>query len=246
MHKLIPLLFLTQAVFAEPGATNSQPSSTSTTKTQLLASERAVAETWGLDVEEWQRYRHLQQGIRGSISPSTLSPIEVLGIHARDAAERRHYAELWARAMHDDAERVLAFQHAYDAAFKRLYSNQPMIDLAKLANQEVPPARFGAADRLILITSLNCPSCDTVFEKLRTHIDKVEGIDVFVVGEGAELAAIRDWVRTNNINASWLRSRRLTVNKGTEGIELAGGVPTPPAIYRLTNGSIEQVAYAEL
>ena len=69
---------------------------------------------------EWQRYRQLMQGIRGSISPETISPIEVLGIHARDEAERQRYADAWASAMHEDVDRILAFQRAYDEAGKRL------------------------------------------------------------------------------------------------------------------------------
>jgi hypothetical protein len=37
--------------------------------------------------------------LRGSISPSSLSPIEVLGIHARNGEERRRYADQWAMMM---------------------------------------------------------------------------------------------------------------------------------------------------
>ena len=59
--------------------------SSSTESSVLSDSERARARTWNLSESEWQRYRQLMQGIRGSISPGTISPIEVLGIHARDA-----------------------------------------------------------------------------------------------------------------------------------------------------------------
>ena len=80
----------------------------------------------------WRRYKQLMQGIRGSISPATISPIEVLGIHARDDAERQRYAEVWAHAMYEDAGRILAFQRAYDAATKRLYPNMSLIDISRL------------------------------------------------------------------------------------------------------------------
>ena len=84
--------------------------------TQQIESQTFRAEQWGLDLTEWQRYKFLMQGIRGSVSPATLSPIEVLGIHARNSDERRRYAEQWAVMMRDDAERILAFQRAYDDA----------------------------------------------------------------------------------------------------------------------------------
>ena len=42
----------------------------------------------------------------------------------------------WARAMHEDADRILAFQHAYDAASKRLYPNEPLIDVDAVARKD--------------------------------------------------------------------------------------------------------------
>jgi integrating conjugative element protein (TIGR03759 family) len=83
---------------------------------RLPASELARARIWELSEVEWLRYQQLVKGIRGSVSPSAISPIEVLGIHARDEAERQRYAQIWARAMHEDVERILAFQHAYEKA----------------------------------------------------------------------------------------------------------------------------------
>ena len=62
----------------------------------LSTSDRVRAQLWDLSETEWQRYQQLMQGIRSSISPSTISPIEVLGIHARDEAELQRYAEEWA------------------------------------------------------------------------------------------------------------------------------------------------------
>ncbi|MDZ7753293.1 MAG: hypothetical protein U5S82_16990 [Gammaproteobacteria bacterium] len=87
---------------ADPGNTPSGNTTTSATlleRTPLTKNERARAGIWGLSLDEWQRYRTLMEGIRGSISPGTISPIEVLGIHARDEAERRRYAEQWAVMM---------------------------------------------------------------------------------------------------------------------------------------------------
>jgi len=117
-------------------ATRSQFAQTSDVVTPLSPTEKARATTWNLSDTEWRRYRSLMDGIRGSISPATLSPIEVLGIHARDEAERRRYAERWARLMREDAERILAFQHAYDQAWQRLFPAEPLIDLARLPDEK--------------------------------------------------------------------------------------------------------------
>jgi len=44
--------------------------------------ERSKAADWGLSESEWERYRRLMAGLRGSLSVPNITPIEVLGIHA--------------------------------------------------------------------------------------------------------------------------------------------------------------------
>jgi len=55
---------------------------------QSKATDSSITQTeqkhlmWGLSSAEYARYEELMKGIRGSISPKTISPLEVLGIHA--------------------------------------------------------------------------------------------------------------------------------------------------------------------
>lgn len=92
---------------------------------------RELAKTWGLTVDEIARYQALMRGYRGAVSVSNISPVEVLGIHARDDAERRRYAELLARIMVEDAQRVLAFERERIAAMDRLYPNLKVMDVGR-------------------------------------------------------------------------------------------------------------------
>ena len=179
----------------------------------LSESERTRARTWNLSELEWQRYRQLMQGIRGSISPETISPIEVLGIHARDEAERQRYADAWAHAMHEDVDRILAFQHAYDAAGKRLYPNEPLIDVDQLPAKEEATSVFQSIDRLLFFARPACPVCDALMNKLLKRIDEVSGIDIYLLGLApGDDAAVRAWASTQRIDPAWVRSRRVTLN----------------------------------
>ena len=131
-------LCLTLPVYADSVQTAESRSSNAPaieqSATKRIDSQVFRADEWGLDVSEWQRYQSLLQGIRGSVSPATLSPLEVLGIHARSADERHRYAEQWAVMMRDDAERILAFQRAYDDAQRRLFPNGLLIDPGVVAS----------------------------------------------------------------------------------------------------------------
>ncbi len=123
----------------------SQTASTERKFSDLDDRDRVVAEIWGLSNEEMQRAKVLLQGPRAAFSVQNLSPVEALGIHARSDAERRRYAELFARAFHQDVERSLAWNSAYQEAIQRLYPNEPMVDFSGLPKVAAP---VGSADAL--------------------------------------------------------------------------------------------------
>ncbi|MDZ7770156.1 MAG: TIGR03759 family integrating conjugative element protein [Woeseiaceae bacterium] len=218
-----------------------------TENTPLTASERARARTWELSETEWRRYRSLMQGIRGSVSPENLSPIEVLGIHARDAAERRQYAEAWARAMRADAERILAFQHAYDAAHERLFPDQALIDVAQLAAFPKSRSALESGDRLLVFTLIDCPSCNAVLGRAIDRLDGIAGLDIYVTGAPPDDAAIRAWAQERGIERDWVHERRVTLNRdGGLLKEIDPDATELPAIFRRRGERIERLAYAAL
>ena len=115
----------TQEARTQTGSTQVAPVQNSWTT--LNDHDRLLAQIWGLTEEEMERAKVLLQGPRKAFSVENLSPIEALGIHARTDAERRKYAEKFARAFHDDVQRSLAWQTAYTEAMNRLYPNEPVI-----------------------------------------------------------------------------------------------------------------------
>ena len=124
---------------------------------------------WQLSETEWQRYQMLMQGIRGSISPKSLSPLEVLGIHAETAQERQKYARLWAKLMREDVERTLAFQKAYQEATLELYGKEPLFDPALLTSMTAAKSDAHSLqdhDRLLVfIKASSCQQCTVLSHK---------------------------------------------------------------------------------
>lgn len=113
--------------------------------TGLNQNDLVQAQIWGLTPEEMQRAKLLLQGPRASFSVTNLSPIEALGIHARNDAERRKYAEMFARAFHQDVDRSLAWDRAFQQAMQTLYPNEPVVDFR---GQSPVVAPVGTADLL--------------------------------------------------------------------------------------------------
>jgi integrating conjugative element protein (TIGR03759 family) len=228
--------------------TESGKGSSSTERSDLSDSERTRARTWNLSEPEWQRYRQLMQGIRGSISPGTISPIEVLGIHARDEAERQRFAERWAQTMHQDAERILAFQHAYDEAIRRLYPGERLIDPDRLPEPSEKTGSLEPGDRVLFFTRAECPACDALFGRLIQKIDAIAGIDVYLMGDGnANDQYVREWARQQGIEPKWVHTRRVTLNHDAGALDqLTHGEGQVPYLMRLRGEAVSQLRAADL
>ena len=214
----------------------------------LSATDLARARIWDLSEVEWRRYQQLLQGIRGSISPSTISPIEVLGIHARDAAERQRYAEVWARAMHEDVDRILAFQRAYDAAGKHLYPNEPLIDIDRLPGKIDETRVFQSSDHLLFFARPECPACDVMLKKLLKRIDEVRVIDIYLmeIAPGDDVA-VREWASAHQIKPEWVRGRQITLNHDGGGLgSLTSGQGKAPYLLRRRGEELSRLRTSDL
>ncbi len=225
---------------SETQSNNTDVSTSTSVPNRLTPFELARSRSWGLSETEWRRYKSLMQGIRGSISPPTISPIEVLGIHARNDDERRRYAERWASVMREDVERILAFQHAYDAAGKRLYPNDQIIDVSRLPGRKENDRDLQAEDRVLLFTRPDCATCDALLNTLLKQIDKVAGIDLYITGfEPGDDPAIRRWAVEHGIKADWVHNRRVTLNHEAGVFErLTHGKAEIPYLMRRREGDL--------
>ena len=135
-------------------------------------------------------------------------------------AERQRYAERWAQTMHEDAERILAFQHAYDAAIRRLYPGESLIDPGRLPEPSEKTGSLEPGDRVLFFTRAECPVCDALFGRLIQKIDAIAGIDIYLSGEhGGDDEAVRDWAKHHAIQPEWVRSRRVTLNHDAGALE---------------------------
>jgi len=226
--------------------THASPSNES--ETPLSATEQHQAQAWELNESEWRRYRQLMLGIRGSVSDARLSPVEVLGIHARDETERRHYAMRWAQAMRADAERILAFQRAYDAAAEQLFAGLPLIDAGRLKTVPQMTSALRRGDRVLYFTALECPACEAMLAKLLKHLNTVAGIDIYFtdLGPGSE-ARIRAWADKHSIEPAWVQGRRVTLNIDNGVLaSLSSEGTQAPVLFRRRGEAVEALAYADL
>lgn len=229
-------------------------------ETERRASEDAEtriegrAEAWGLSVEEWERYESLMAGQRGLWSPD-LDPIMVLGIHARSESERRRYAEMAVKQERARVEGELAFQRAYDDAWRRLYPDEALIDVTRLASSPAPlqpsssegPSR---GDRLLLFTrTQGCSRCDDLLGEVIVLADERDlGLDIYLLDtEPGDETLVRAWAAHHEIPTRRVQQRRITLNHDNGTARRLGVRSSAPALlHRTREGTTHAIGLADL
>lgn len=193
----------------------------STYKQTSVTNESSIRAQWGLEKTEWDRYQELMKGIRGSLSVENISPLEVLGIHAKTDQERKKYAMAWAKVMKEDTERVLKFQFAFDDAARQINDRHKVIDMAKLNKirnkQSGSTRKIQPGDRVVLFINYNnCSSCEIKARMLQNEIQRTINVqfDIFFIDteKGVDDKKIRDWSTRVGINREMLIKGKTTIN----------------------------------
>lgn len=193
-----------------------------------MLDDRAPAE-WGLQPQEWARYRELMSGPLGIYSPN-LDPLSALGIEARTDEERRRYAELQVQAEARRVEKLLAYQKAYDEAWQRL---NPGMQRVNLPDDKPVAAAARGSGRTAVFVKDGCEACGQLVQRLQSAGTE---FDVYMVGSRADDALIRDWAKRAQIDPARVRKGSITLNHDG-GRWLTLGVPGDlPAVVREVQG----------
>ena len=209
-HLAMPLLAASVAVFAEQSVDISKGIDSEARSSEVWRSEALESKSWELNEVERTRVAALLQGFRGAVSDPRISPIEVLGIHARSDAERRGYADRWARLQIADAERVLAFERAYRAAVRQLLRKRELIDRALLSPRK-RSATLQATDRLLYFTRADCAVCEALQRRVLNQVGRLSGVDIYLIDQTSP-DAIRAWAREQGIDPARVRAKEVTLN----------------------------------
>ena len=231
---LLPALALPQAATAQDtgGTAASVVVPSRERPVATVRSEEQQARDWGLQAEEWARYRELMQGPLGVYSPN-LDPLTALGIEARSDQERLRYAELQVQAEARRVEKMLAYQRAYDAAWQRLAPGMQRVNLPGVSPAASAAALPQSTGRTAVFVKDGCPACDQAVQRLQASGAE---FDVYVVGSRADDAHVRDWAQRARIDPAKVRARQITLNHD-DGHWLSLGLQGElPAVVRQVGG----------
>lgn len=209
----------------------------------LSTTELDEAQLWGLTPHEWERYIVLMRGIRGRLSAESISPIEVLGIHAESEAERVRYARTWAELLLEDAERVLRFQRAYDDAISQLTKGQSVIDPIRLQNlNKNSELKLDSDDRILFFATLDCPVCWVLYQRISELQNQVKSIDIYFVDvDESNQREIGNWAKQAKISPASVKSGDVSLNLDNGMLnELAPHIQAVPYLLLVRKGKVQK------
>ncbi|EJN17844.1 integrating conjugative element protein, PFL_4693 family [Pseudomonas sp. GM79] len=219
------------AAMGNPVATQSRIQDTQSAPLERAHAEQAAS--WGLTEQEWTRFEQIQAGPRGFWSPN-LDPLTALGVEAQTDQERQRYAELQVALEAKRAERELAYQNAYTAAWAKLFPG--LLPIQGMASPA--PANSAVALRQALFVEDHCPACTAEAQRLQSSDT---AFDIYLVGSQGEDERVRRWARQADIDPVMVQRRKITLNHD-RGRWFSLGAPAPlPATFQQVNGQWQRL-----
>ncbi|MCX8984260.1 TIGR03759 family integrating conjugative element protein [Citrobacter portucalensis] len=201
MRKRLPLVMLLSCLSLSVLAATETTTNTRRSMEQPLSTKQQ-AQSWGLSQEEWSHYLQLKEGERGFWSPG-LDPLTTLGVEAGTESERRKYADLLVGKESQRVEKELAFQRAYDAAWKRRYPS-----LSPVADTHGQTALIPDSHLAVFVRE-NCPSCET---RLKTLLHSGHPLDIWLIDSRNDDNRLRQWAISQHIDPQRVKARDITLN----------------------------------
>ena len=199
----------------------------------LGRSNSEQAASWGLTEQEWTRFEQIQAGPRGFWSPN-VDPLTALGVEARTDQERQRYAELQVALEAKRAERELAYQNAYTAAWAKLFPG--LLPIQGMASPS--PASSAVMPRQALFVEDHCPACTAEAQRLQ---NSDTAFDIYLVGSQGEDERVRSWARQADIDPVKVQRQQITLNHD-RGRWFSLGAPGPlPATFQQVNGQWQRL-----
>ena len=219
------------AAMGNPVTTQSRTQDTQSAPLGRSDSEQAAS--WGLTEQEWTRFEQIQAGPRGFWSPH-LDPLTALGVEAQTDQERQRYAQLQVALEAKRAERELAYQNAYTAAWAKLFPG--LLPIQGMASPS--PASSAVMPRQALFVEDHCPACTAEAQRLQ---NSDTAFDIYLVGSQGEDERVRSWARQAAVDPTKVQRRQITLNHD-RGRWFSLGAPGPlPATFQQVNGQWQRL-----
>ncbi|HAT1770912.1 TPA: TIGR03759 family integrating conjugative element protein [Legionella pneumophila] len=211
---------------------------------QLNDTQRQEAKVWGLSEQEEKRYLQLMQSRSGVYYKNLrVTPIDILGLNARDDAEREHFANLAARQEAQKVAQNIAWNNAFYKAYNELFKDVPVVgdfDPSPYSPYAHQPIQLKAGETLYFFIKHD-DAVTTILLQLIDAINRTPDTKLNLLFLDMDNNAIQLWANKHQIPIQLVTSQQITLNPGNQQFEGLALTKKQTPLLLLANGKISQI-----
>ncbi|MFO2564085.1 TIGR03759 family integrating conjugative element protein [Legionella pneumophila serogroup 1] len=186
-------------------------------KITLTDTQLHEAKVWGLMPEEEKRYVLLMQN-KSKLYYKGLrqTPIDILGLNARNETERNHFAELAARQEAQKVAKNIAWNNAFYKAYNKLFVNVPVIgdfDPSPYSPYAHKPVQLSQGDTLYFFIKEQ-DAVKTILLVLFDAIEQTPNARFHLMLLDMNDTTIQIWANQHQIPQHLVNGGRISLNHG--------------------------------
>lgn len=172
---------------------------------------------WGLTADEEKRYVLLMQNkSKFYYKGLRQTPIDILGINARNETERNHFAELAARQEAQKVAKNIAWNNAFYKAYNELFVNVPVVgdfDPSPYSPYAHKPVQLSQGDTLYFFIKEQ-DAVKTILLMLFDAIEQTPNARLHLMLLDMNDTTIQIWANQHQIPQHLVNGGRITLNHG--------------------------------
>lgn len=215
-----------------------------TTEFQLSDAQKQEATVWGLSEKEEKRYLQLMQSRSGIYYKDLrMTPVDILGLNARDDTERTHFAEIAAKQEAQKVAQNIAWNNTFYKTYNQLFQDIPVVgnfDPSPYSPYAHQPIQLKEGETLYFFIRPD-DSVTTILLQLIDAINRTPNTRLNLLFLDMDNSAIQLWANRHQLPVNLVTNHQITLNPGSqqyEGLKL-NKKQTP--LLLLANGKMSQV-----
>lgn len=209
-------------------------------KITLTEAQQHEAKVWGLTTDEEKRYVLLMQNkSKFYYEGLRQTPIDILGLNARNEHERNHFAELAARQEAQKVAKNIAWNNAFYKAYNKLFANVPVVgefDPSPYSPYAHKPVQLSQGDTLYFFIKEQ-DAVKTILLMLFDAIEQTPDARLHLMLLDMNDTTIQIWANQHQIPQHLVNGGRISLNHGELSYQsLKVNKKSLPLLLLSTNG----------
>ncbi|HAT9314934.1 TPA: TIGR03759 family integrating conjugative element protein [Legionella pneumophila subsp. pneumophila] len=210
----------------------------------LNEAQKLEAKVWGLNEAEEKRYLQLMQSRSGIYYKDLrMTPVDILGLNARNDIEREHFAALSAQQEAQKVAQNIAWNNAFYKAYNQLFKDVPVVgdfDPSPYSPYAHQPIQLKEGETLYFFMRTD-DAVTTIVLQLIDAISRTPNTKLHLLFLDMDNNAIQLWANKHQIPIQMVTSQQISLNPGNQQFEGLPLAKKQTPLLLLAKGNSSQV-----